>query len=515
MPRLSSAWLAVPALVLALPLAAAPAAAMSVGSQALVDLLRERNPDRADRIARRLQDIEAQRLPREEEARLKDAFLKAEIEKAEGDERVAAQFGSAEGQATARAVTALLKALRAQEKWDADPNRQKTEADNKAAAILNGAGGDLWDAWERRKLAIHERNRRIAEEDANILRETPMERPPRPIGQVPGSATADWDAALRYAGEFSGFRIAGKAGFLGQERVGTTNRHLGLVQPSDSSDEALRSVFSILFNTTGSILPLKPWGSDVPTETWIGLGGQTGSFDRESRWDRLDVGPDHRLLIPGTGDPWSPDAEGFSVGPGGGFNLVRDLVFDEETDMWTVWAKGGQSCDYGTFQLSAYAMAAYTQIDTQQHFRGVLLNVPPSLDFRYDTHVDTGVATFGAGLQARYPLSFMPGLSLQGGAFAGADFVRSSGRDLLRVERPGFFVSTQFVDMRQTDVSFGYEANVGLNYDFGGGFSAGLTARYGSHDTGLDIVRTGTSPSAIQHASNDSWSAGLEVSWRR
>jgi hypothetical protein len=527
MPRINAFMLAVPAVICAATIPAAQA--MSVDSKALVRMLDSRNADKAQKIQRRLDGIDAQRLNDADAAKAKDDYLKREIERAEGEERAAAQFGGAEGQATAREVTTILKALREQERWEAARRGPNANAPNRAEQILrDGAGQTAVDQHAQAKAAIvaeiEEEQRRLDEQaekdrqaeqqaDAEALRRTSM---------APPQGSQSWETAMRYAGEFSGFRVDRGPGFMGEERVGTTERRLGIVQPDATSNDAYRQAVSAYWNATGSIEPLWPGTGGVSTQTWIAAGGQYAEYERRSSQALLDVGPNHRVLIPGTGDPSSFNGPGFSIGPGGGFNLVRDLSFREDVESWSLWGKYGQTYDCGTLKLSAYGMAAFSQAETSQYFGGVLPNVPPRLTFEYDTDVKTNVGSFGLGLQAEVPIDQILGgpagrsnLSVTGGALITADFIQSEGRDQLRVERPTVFVDTQWVSMRQTDVEAGYELNLGLRYKPSETFAIDLSGRYGSHTTGIGIERLGTEASRIDHVRQDSWGIGLGITWTR
>lgn len=530
MPRLNAFWIAVPALVCAV---AAPSAhAISVESQSYLRGVDSRNRDKAQRIERRLAEIEGQQISAADKAKAKDDFLKKEVEKAEDDQRAAAQFGSPEGQATAAEVTAFLKALREQERWEAARGGPNADAPNRAQKILlDGAGQAAFDEYARSKEEIEARNRRMnedaARDDARILREYDEqdrkkktdEEQRRRTSMVDPLSQDSWDVALRYAGEFGGFRIANGPGFLGEERVGTTDRRLGIVQPDKTSDDALRSTLNATWNMSGAVEPLRLWSSTAHVETWMAIGGQYADYSRKTSLGVFDVGPNHRVLITGTGDAFSPDREGFSIGPGGGFNVVRDIAFHEDSEMWSAWGKYGQTYDDRDLTLNIYGMAAYSRAETRQSFEGRLPNVPPRLDFRYDTHVDTVAGTFGLGMNAEMPIEEILGgssgsnnLSIYGGATITADFIDSSGRDQLRVA--GAVNGTQFVDMRETEVAAGYELNLGLRYSLSENLAIDLGGRYGSHKTGIGIQRTGTEPSDIEHVRQDSWSVGIGLTWR-
>lgn len=95
-----------------------------------------------------------------------------------------------------------------------------------------------------------------------------------------------------------------------------------------------------------------------------------------------------------------------------------------------------------------------------------------------------------------------------------ADFISSSGRDHLRVERPGVFTSAQFVDMHETDVEAGYELSLGLKYKLDQNWAIDIGGRYGSHKSGIGIERTGAAPSDIEHLRQDTWGVGIGLTWR-
>ncbi len=329
-----------------------------------------------------------------------------------------------------------------------------------------------------------------------------------------------YDAALRYAGEFGGIRVAGglKAGAIklkgvsgfGGTEAGGANRQLGVIKPDSKGN--IFGISSQLRIPLGYIpnLPNMPnvWFPNISNaEFWdLALSLEHMKVNLTGVEPTFNVGGQD-FLLPGVGT--GPNAAGFVIpAPNGD---VTNIMYDADHEFGSYDLGFGRNIllpSKNNVKVRPFGGLRYGHSKSHETFSGI--TNAATLPFSYDTKVKNKfLAPFaGVELTARPPsINELFGAPIEFSStlrYAYA-FNDAEGDDTLTVQ--GFVPATAM--MENNDGTHDFKARVGFTINPDGPFSVAVGGNFERVGNVPEVTRDGTDLSQLRLGDADVWTGDV------
>lgn len=436
-------------------------AAVSLDEQALINVLRGHNPQKADEIERRLNEIDKSDMTPEQKLEARNKFLDREEDQAMQDIELAKRLGSKESLRTAAIVVELTRKLNLDSQDQGQPwsKQFRFQMHHDVEVVVNKERTRL----QKERAEKEQKAREANEAKPAPGKQTSMAQP----GMLNQTYVSVAPAVL--FGTWRGPRPT----YLGFENAALVQRFR--VEDLETDD-----------SFTGADLHLTAaLGRGLAVH--IGVNG----YDLKFRGARETIDPlGEDLLFPGVTSAGFALGAGVPEGTPGGFNVVEGLRYSYDADSTTIYAALSRSYDCAPFNLIGYGGIGYTSADQRQRLEGLIPGFGPDFDFSYDTRfgTETTRGILGGRVTAA-PIPKYEQLRLNAGFTAFLNYVDVDGSDALNLDG-----TLEQLDVGQDEFTFGWAAGIGAEWDVGA-VTLFANYRYVDDDTVPIAVREDAGPS--------------------